>query len=102
MSQNAKDQEQLRLWDSAGVPQNAEGRRSRSMPPLPAHRPARPMEYQELWDIDDVANYLGVPKQTIYSWRTTGYGPKGIRIGKHLRWRAATVITWTLGMEQHQ
>jgi predicted DNA-binding transcriptional regulator AlpA len=60
------------------------------------------MEHQELWDIDDVANYLGVPKQTIYSWRTTGYGPKGIRIGKHLRWRAATVIGWTLGLEQNQ
>lgn len=56
------------------------------------------MEYQELWDIDDLANYLVVPKQT----RTTGYGPKGIRIGKHLRWRAATVISWTLGLEQAQ
>ena len=35
------------------------------------------MEYSELWSIEDVANYLGVPKQTIYSWRHTGYGPKG-------------------------
>jgi len=55
---------------------------------------------QELWGIDDVANYLGVPKQTIYSWRTTGYGPQGFRVGKHVRWRAATVIAWTLGLEQ--
>ena len=102
MSQNAKDQEQLGLWDSVGDPQNADRRTSRPVPPLPARRPAKPMEYQELWDIDDLANYLGVPKQTIYSWRTTGYGPKGMRIGKHLRWRAATVITWTLGLEQHQ
>ena len=102
MSQNAKDQEQLGLWDSLRDLQNAEGRTSRPTPTLPARRPAKPMEYQELWDIDDLANYLGVPKQTIYSWRTTGYGPKGIRIGKHLRWRAATVITWTLGLEQNQ
>lgn len=85
MSQNAQDQEQLRLWDGTGDPENVDGRASRSVPPLPAHRPAKPMEYQELWDIDDVANHLGVPKQTIYSWRTTGYGPKGVRIGKHLR-----------------
>jgi predicted DNA-binding transcriptional regulator AlpA len=102
MSQNAKDQQQVGLWDSFREPQNAEGRASRPAPPLPARRPATPTEYQELWDIDNLANYLGVPKQTIYSWRTTGYGPKGIRIGKHLRWRAATVITWTLGLEQNQ
>ena len=102
MSQNGKDQEQLGLWDSLRDLQNAEGRTSRPAPPLPVRRPAKPMEYQELWDIDDLANYLGVPKQTIYSWRTTGYGPKGIRIGKHLRWRAATAITWTLGLEQNQ
>lgn len=102
MSHNAKDSEQLRPWDSTRDLQNAAGREFRPVPPLPAHRTARPMEYQELWDIDDVANYLGVPKQTVYSWRTTGYGPKGIRIGKHLRWRTATVISWTLGLEQDQ
>lgn len=102
MSQNAEDAQQLRLWDSTRDPQNDGGRTSRPVSPLPAHRPTKPMEYQELWDIDDVASYLGVPKQTIYSWRTTGYGPKGMRIGKHLRWRAATVITWTLGLEQDQ
>ena len=102
MSQNAKDQEQLRLWDGTGDPKKADGRASRPVPALPAHRPAKPMEYQELWDIDDVANYLGVPKQTIYSWRPTGCGPKGIRIGKRLRWRVATVISWTLGLEQNQ
>ena len=32
----------------------------------------KPMDYSELSTIDDVANYLGVPKQTIYSWRHTG------------------------------
>ena len=67
-------------------------------PPLPAERPARPVEFQELWDIDQVADYLGVPKQTIYGWRITGYGPRGFRVGKHLRWHAATVIQWTLGL----
>ena len=51
----------------------------------------RLVDAQELWDIDDVAAYLGVTKQTIYSWRTTGYGPAGFRVGKHLRWKAATV-----------
>jgi predicted DNA-binding transcriptional regulator AlpA len=60
------------------------------------------VDAQELWDIDDVAAYLGVTKQTIYSWRTTGYGPAGFRVGKHLRWRAATVIAWTVGLEEAQ
>jgi len=60
------------------------------------------VDAQELWDIDDVADYLGVTKQTIYSWRTTGYGPAGFRVGKHLRWRAATVINWTVRLEETQ
>lgn len=60
------------------------------------------VDAHELWDIDGVAAYLGVTKQTIYSWRTTGYGPAGFRVGKHLRWRAATVIAWTLSLEEAQ
>jgi excisionase family DNA binding protein len=56
----------------------------------------------KLWTIDQVAEYLGVPKQTIYCWRTTGYGPHGFRVGKHLRWRAATVQAWTADLERNQ
>lgn len=58
------------------------------------------MDLRELWGIDDVANYLGVPKQTVYSWRKTGHGPKAIRVGKHLRWRASVVLEWTLARER--
>ena len=65
-------------------------------------RSSRLVDAQELWDIGDVASYLGVTKQTIYSWRTTGYGPAGFRVGKHLRWRAATVINWTVRLEENQ
>lgn len=60
------------------------------------------VDAQDLWDITDVAAYLGVTKQTIYSWRTTGYGPAGFRVGKHLRWREATVIGWTVRLEEAQ
>ncbi len=76
--------------------------RTGSVPMLPTQRPSKPMDYSELWTIDDVANYLGVPKQTIYSWRHMGYGPKGFRVGKHLRWRSAVVIAWTLGLEEDE
>ncbi len=57
-------------------------------------------EAGELWTIDEVADYLGVPRQTVYRWRTSGYGPAGFRVGKHLRWRASTVIAWTLELER--
>ncbi|HEY0640938.1 MAG TPA: helix-turn-helix domain-containing protein [Pseudonocardiaceae bacterium] len=38
--------------------------------------------------------YLKVPVQTIYQWRTKGYGPPGRRVGKHLRFRADAVRAW--------
>lgn len=56
----------------------------------------------ELWTVDQVATYLGVPKQTIYGWRATGYGPQGFRVGKPLRWRATTVLAWTANLERDQ
>lgn len=73
------------------------------MPAAPT-RPgtATPTGLGDLWTIDEVASYLGVPKQTVYCWRTTGYGPHGFRVGKHLRWRAATVIAWTVDMERQR
>ncbi len=80
-------------WGTAAGSTRTRRGASQTAPQLPAHRLVKPMDYQELWDIDDLAKYPGVPKQTIYSWRTTGYGRKGMRIGQHLRWRAATVIT---------
>lgn len=114
MSSQARSEDQPGLWgesnssSSESVPQVRRpaaapaASRERPVPVLPTHRPSRPMEYSELWTIDDVANYLGVPKQTIYSWRHTGYGPKGFRVGKHLRWRSAIVIAWTLGLEKDE
>ncbi|GAB3479401.1 helix-turn-helix transcriptional regulator [Amycolatopsis cihanbeyliensis] len=47
-----------------------------------------------LWTVDDVATYLGVPKNTLYQWRTKGYGPTGRRIGKHIRYRPQDVDAW--------
>ncbi|MBV9161449.1 MAG: helix-turn-helix domain-containing protein [Pseudonocardiales bacterium] len=47
-----------------------------------------------LWTVQDVANYLQVPVQTLYSWRVQGYGPRVRRVGKHLRYRPEDVTTW--------
>ncbi len=47
-----------------------------------------------LWTVQDVSDHLKVPVQTLYSWRTQGYGPPGRRMGKHLRYRPEDVTTW--------
>ena len=43
---------------------------------------------------DELSQFYRIPKSSLYSWRTRGIGPKGIRIGKHLRYRKADVLAW--------
>ncbi|MFJ3312928.1 helix-turn-helix transcriptional regulator [Micrococcus endophyticus] len=47
-----------------------------------------------LWSPADVAAFAGVPVKTVYTWRTTGTGPRGFRVGKHVRYRAEDVEAW--------
>jgi predicted DNA-binding transcriptional regulator AlpA len=99
MTNDTDDRAQPALWGDHDTSESV----------TPTRRTARPRtrpvasntggEIGELWTIDRVADYLGVPKQTIYGWRTSGYGPQGFRVGKHLRWRAATVLAWTVDLE---
>ena len=51
-------------------------------------------ELEPLLDIDEVAAYLGVPKNTLYKWRVRGEGPRAIKVGKHLRFRRRDVEAW--------
>lgn len=107
MGKDTKGTDQPMLWDDEppdGRPPIERSRRptsrtARTPLALPDSLPPTPTDHEELWDIDVVANYLGVPKQTIYTWRTKGYGPRGFRVGKHLRWRSSTVVTWTIRLE---
>lgn len=46
------------------------------------------------WTPDDVACFLGVPVRTVYQWRYLGTGPKGARIGKHVRYLPEDVLDW--------
>jgi excisionase family DNA binding protein len=48
----------------------------------------------ELWTPFELASYLGVPLATLYSWRYKGDGPRSIKVGRHLRYRAADVERW--------
>ena len=47
-----------------------------------------------LLSIDELAEYLGVPIRTIYDWRQRGHGPRGIRIGRHLKYAVSDVTGW--------
>lgn len=48
----------------------------------------------KLWSINDVAEFLGIPVQTLYQWRTRNYGPPGRRVGKHVRYDPDQVRAW--------
>lgn len=103
----SNNEHQLGLWDEP-VPREPEsgterGRRApmpaRARPPaLPATQP----DADRLWTVHDVSVFLGVPKKTIYGWRDAGKGPKGFRVGKHLRWHPRTVFAWSLLQEDEQ
>jgi len=49
---------------------------------------------ESLWDIHQVAAYLGVTAATVYGWRYKKYGPVGRRVGKHVRWDPQVVKDW--------
>jgi excisionase family DNA binding protein len=52
---------------------------------------------QRLLSVEEVAEVLGVPVRTLYQWRHKGVGPLGLRVGRHLRYRAADVSAWIDG-----
>jgi len=44
----------------------------------------------------DTATYLGVPRQTLATWRSHATGPAYIRIGRHIKYRLQTLDTWVV------
>jgi excisionase family DNA binding protein len=47
---------------------------------------------------DEVATLLDVPLRTIYRWRSQHDGPRGYRIGRHVRYRVDDIECW---LEDH-
>ncbi|SBT38661.1 transcriptional regulator, AlpA family [Micromonospora auratinigra] len=47
-----------------------------------------------LLTIDELAAWLGKPKNTLYAWHSRGKGPRAIRVGNTLRWRRSEVERW--------
>ncbi|MFE7789442.1 helix-turn-helix transcriptional regulator [Streptomyces sp. NPDC057460] len=42
----------------------------------------------------DLADLLGVPLETVYQWRRKQTGPRGFRVGRHLRYDPEDVRAW--------
>lgn len=49
---------------------------------------------ERLWGVRDVAEFLGVPVATLYQWRYQGYGPRGRRVGRYVRYNPDDVRAW--------
>jgi len=44
--------------------------------------------------IDDLAQLLGVPKETVYQWNRKGTGPDVTHVGRHVRYHRPAVDAW--------
>ncbi|GGO56722.1 hypothetical protein GCM10012287_50950 [Streptomyces daqingensis] len=42
----------------------------------------------------DLADLLCVPVETVYQWRRKRTGPRGFRVGRHVRYDPEDVQTW--------
>jgi excisionase family DNA binding protein len=51
-------------------------------------------ENRRLLSIEEVAEYLDVPVATVRTWRANKSGPRGIRVGKRLRYRPSEIELW--------
>lgn len=47
-----------------------------------------------LLTVEEVAEYLSVPVNTLYQWRHKGTGPTAFRVGRYLRYDLADVRDW--------
>lgn len=55
---------------------------------------------RQLLTIEQVAELLQVPVDTLYYWRSTKYGPQAMKVGKYLRWRQDAINAWLESLEQ--
>jgi excisionase family DNA binding protein len=67
--------------------------------PKPAAEPGTALR---LLSPDELASYLGVPRATVYRWRSRREGPCGIRVGRHVRYRLEEVERWLDERQEHR
>jgi excisionase family DNA binding protein len=49
---------------------------------------------EALMSVSEVAAVCGVPVKTVEQWRYRKIGPKGFRLGRHVRYRPEDVQAW--------
>lgn len=49
---------------------------------------------EKLLTVEEVADFFGVPVNTLYQWRHKGTGPIAFRVGRFLRYDPAEVRDW--------
>ncbi|MGC5400258.1 helix-turn-helix transcriptional regulator [Streptomyces sp. DT20] len=57
----------------------------------------RPLPDRYLTPVD-LADLLGVPVETVYQWRRKDTGPRGFRVGRHLRYDPEDVRVWVAAL----
>lgn len=57
-------------------------------------RRATPDGLEPLLGVEELADYLGIPVATLYDWRVDGKGPRGIKVGRHVKFTVADVRAW--------
>lgn len=68
---------------------------SPAQPSLPfGDTPTLARRGERLMSVQELADFLDVPVKTIYAWRYHGEGPRGFRVGRHVRFRWADVQAW--------
>ena len=63
----------------------------------PAPRPRRraiPQDDDRLMTVEDLAEYLGIPVQTVYKQRSMGTEPPGYPVGRSVRFKRSEVDAW--------
>ncbi|WP_406317192.1 helix-turn-helix transcriptional regulator [Streptomyces sp. NBC_00118] len=53
----------------------------------------RPLPERYLTPVD-LADILSVPVETVYQWRRKHTGPRGFRVGRHVRFDPEDVRVW--------
>jgi excisionase family DNA binding protein len=54
---------------------------------------------EKMFTVEDLADYLGVPVGTVRKWRYDGTGPRGVRVGRHVRFTREAVAEWIASLE---
>ncbi len=53
-----------------------------------------PAGRDRLWGMEQTADYLDVPVNTLRRWLTEGVGPRSYKVGKYRRFKPTEVDAW--------